>query len=391
MLSQVPGTPEEPPAGPQPGRRLEDRLDALGEQIDGQLDELYPPSPAPQAVQALLAQAAFRGQLTETQMRALSRRVHDTLTAPVRHLIEAGGQRWRHGLMLVAIDALGGDGARFAPLAAAVEGIHTGSLIVDDVQDAAVLRRGRPAAHQVFGLPTALNAGTAAYFAFDTAIRRTAADDPPLRAALYEAYSGVLRAAHAGQALDLQGHSLEVEQALRSGCNRSLAQVVLLTHRLKSGVVVGASLEMAGLVSGANAETCAALYAFGAAVGTAYQIADDIADLDGVCRGGQATKSVGEDLHNGKVTVPFVHAVALAPQDAGQMWRWVAHGRATAQQVERAITMLHECGAVQASTSEADTVFAAGWQQLDVRLPASREKELVHDMAWWVVNQHRVA
>ncbi|MCY0924045.1 polyprenyl synthetase family protein [Streptomyces sp. H27-G5] len=99
--------------------------------------------------------------LSADALDGMGRRLHHALVMPVRYLVEAGGARWRPQLLLAVIDLLGGDSTRYLPLAAAMEVMHTGSLMVDDVQDQATLRRGRTPAHAVFGPASTINAGTA--------------------------------------------------------------------------------------------------------------------------------------------------------------------------------------------------------------------------------------
>ncbi|MFI6056448.1 polyprenyl synthetase family protein [Streptomyces violascens] len=323
------------------------------------------------------------------QIRArLSERVHKALTVPVREVTDAGGRRWRPMLVGQVITLLGEDAERFAPVLAALEIAHAGSLIVDDIEDAAPMRRGRPAAHTVHGLPTALNAGTNAYFALDNALRRCVPDDPLLRGRLYEVYLQALRAAHTGQALDIQGHSRDMDQAVVTGNADTLLQLVRLTHRLKSGAMVAAGFEMAALLTGVDPRLRQELAAFGSAVGTAYQIGDDAADLRGVTRGDVRTKRAAEDLHNGKTTMPLAHAVHLLPRERLRtIWQWIRDGTASDVQVSEILTDVEGCGAGALCTAEAQEMVERAWDRLHPLLPASTLTDLLYDSARLVVNR----
>jgi len=327
----------------------------------------------------------------------LARRVREGLGVPLRDLIESGGQRWRPGLMLHTIDMLGGDAERFGPMVAALEAIHAGSLIIDDVEDGAQLRRGRPSTHEVFGAPTALNAGTAAYFALSRAIGEAiphtpegAADsEAAVRADAYEAYLSGMLAAHAGQALDIQGHHREWDEAVAGGDNRTLLDCLRLTYSLKSGAMEGASLQIAALVSGATREVARALREFGAAMGTAYQTSDDVADLYGVPRDGRATKRIGEDLHNAKVTMPLAHAVTLLPTARlRQLWDLISHGSAEADTVREVVAELERCGAVAACAHEARTRLDDAWRTLEPYLPDTPQAGYLHAIARHVMQRN---
>ncbi|MGW2255712.1 polyprenyl synthetase family protein [Kitasatospora sp. NPDC001660] len=324
--------------------------------------------------------------------RGLAGRLHRALTAPVRHLTNAGGQRWRPVLAWEATGLLGGDSERCGLLIAAVELLHTGSLIVDDVQDASPLRRGRPAVHTVFGMPTAVNAGTAAYFLWDRAVQLTFPDDAARCGELRALALSLLRAAHAGQALDIHGHREEMDEAVTGGDRHAVLDMVRLTHRLKSGAPAAGALEAAGVVTGAGPELRGALAAFGSAVGTAYQIADDVADLRGVMRDGVPTKQAAEDLRGGKVTMPLAHAVGRLPQrQLILLWQQLREGSGSAGAVAEAYRELDSCGAVKACLDEADQLMSNAWMQLEPLLPSAGRSRLLYELAASVVRFDRVA
>ncbi len=365
--------------------------------VDAFLEQMYPASPSPSpspdsgaggdSGRELLAATATWDRLPEAFARQVGADLHRSLVAPVRHLLEAGGQRWRSGLVLQTVDALDGDAEACGPLVAGTELMHSGSLVVDDVEDDSPTRRGRPAAHLVFGVSVALNAGTLSYFAFDRAVRQVFADDPHRQAHAYRLYLTALRAAHAGQALDLHGHHRDMDAALRDGSNAALMERVMLTHRLKTGSLEGAVLQIAGVACGAPEPVHQALAAFGTAVGTAYQIRDDIADLYGVIRAGRATKQAGEDLRNARVTMPLVHAVGLLPRaTVEQFWHTVRTGGADSAFVASTARQLEECGALTACATQATSLFDHAWQRLRPLLPATPATALLHRMAHQLVH-----
>ncbi|MFF9896944.1 polyprenyl synthetase family protein [Streptomyces longispororuber] len=322
----------------------------------------------------------------------LAPRLHEALVRPVRHLVDGGGRRWRPYLMAKVIETLGGDSRRFGPILAAGELMHTGSLIVDDVEDGAGLRRGTRAAHLVYGMPVALNAGTAAYLAFHRALCAVVPDDAALRSAVQDVYLRALRAAHAGQGLDIAGLSTEMDTAVATGDPRALLDHVRLTHRLKSGVPVRAAFEVAALLTGAPARVRGGLGRYGEAIGVAYQITDDVLDLRGVVHEGVPTKAVAEDLRNGKVTMPLAHAVALLPRRRmGELWRRAREGRWTPESLREDVAVLTRCGALQACVEEADRLLDAAWRDLRPDLPRNRAALFVRAVARHTVHRARVA
>src|SRR5262249_3543912 len=158
--------------------------------------------------------------------------------------------------------------------------LHTGSLIVDDVEDRSVVRRGGPTCHEVYGEALAINAGNAAYFLSQVLVNESKLTDAQ-KLRHYDLYFEALRAAHAGQAIDLDGLDAFMPLAVESGDGESLEQRVLAIHRLKSAVPVR-SLAMLGAVIGGGAQAqVEGLGHFFEMIGLAFQIMDDALNLRG--------------------------------------------------------------------------------------------------------------
>ena len=211
----------------------------------------------------------------------------------MRYSLTGGGKRIRPVLTLEFCRLTGGDPEAALPLGAALEMIHTYSLIHDDLpcMDNDDFRRGRPACHKAFGEDIALLAGDGLLtLAFQTALSAGAL--PAERAV--EATSLLARAAGAagmigGQVMDLanQGGTADLE-TLRE------------TDRLKTGALIRAAAEMGCIAAGASEGQRAAAVAYAAAVGLAFQIVDDMLDLTG--DPAALGKATGSDAANGKCT-----------------------------------------------------------------------------------------
>ncbi|MFE6338944.1 polyprenyl synthetase family protein [Streptomyces sp. NPDC057798] len=369
---------------PSPTRAVEPP-DALTQHLDC----LYPPVPSASLTSQFLAGSG--GDDHDEHNALLDRRLHEALILPVRHLLDSGGRRWRPRVMAAAMEALGQDSQRYWPLMAACELGHTGSLMIDDIQDDSPLRRGQPAAHTRFGAPTTINAGTTAYFAMELAIQQVLPAAPGLQASVYHSYLSGWRAAHAGQALDLQGHRREMSRALDTGEFHQLLRTVDTTHRLKSGAPVRASMDIAALVAAATDGQRAALAALGEAIGTAYQIIDDVADLKGVFDHRGATKRVAEDLHNTKVTYPLVHAMALLPPaEARRVWTSLCNDP-QADGITHVAELIATSGALDRCEESARRLLDEAWAALEAEVPDSREREHLRVLVLSTVFQERVA
>ncbi|MEH6373294.1 polyprenyl synthetase family protein [Streptomyces sp. KLMMK] len=367
---------------------LEDFMRRIGRITRAEVRRFYPDTADPRALGAL-AGLEDHAPLDE----ASSREVYAGLVLPVRHLTDLGGKPWRSFASACVMALFCEAGDRYRPLMAVAELLHTGSLIVDDVEDASPMRRGGPTVHEVFGAPTAINAGTAAYFVFDRVADDVLPDDPALRLRVHRAYLRALRAGHAGQALDIAGHEQAMDTAVATGDASVLLQRLHSTHRLKSGLPVRMFAEASALLSGAGEAETAAVGAYFEALGVAYQISDDVADLRGigtVRHGGRrrAAKRVAEDLLNGKVTVPLAHAVPLLPADRLRaVWESVRGGRATPRTAEAVAAVLTECGAVDAARAQARALLEEAWPALDRALPPTMPKAILRGLGWYAAER----
>jgi geranylgeranyl diphosphate synthase type II len=211
----------------------------------------------------------------------------------IRYSVFAGGKRIRPILCLLACDSVGGRTADALPAAAALEMIHTFSLIHDDLpgMDDDDWRRGRRANHIVFGEGMAILAGDALLnLAFETlagAPLGRARDPRQLWKTVGTATgtNGMI----GGQALDL----------LYEGKQVSFGDVLGM-HRRKTGALLSGSLRLGALIGGASAARLRAFDAYGARIGLAFQITDDILNVKGTRR--QTGKSTGSDRAKGKAT-----------------------------------------------------------------------------------------
>lgn len=220
-----------------------------------------------------------------------------------RYSLLAGGKRIRPVLMLAVAFMLGQPAGHVMPFACAVELIHTYSLIHDDLpcMDDDDLRRGRPTCHKVFGEAMAVLAGD--YLlnrAYEVLLDAIDPERPETVAAarLISRAAGV-RGMIGGQVLDLAAERQKPDAS-------ALEQM----HRMKTGALLSAPVEAAALLACADAMTSGSLTAFGAAIGLAFQIRDDI--LDVTSNTTILGKTSGKDDRDGKSTYVSLHGLAEA-------------------------------------------------------------------------------
>ena len=245
------------------------------------------------AVQSLLAAAVAQGDAALDRELPAADRGPARLHAAMRYAVFAGGKRLRPALVLAACRACGGTDAACAPGLAAVELLHTYTLIHDDLpaMDDDDLRRGRPTCHKTFDEATAILAGDALQAqAFAAAVKLGA----PAVVALADA-AGSLGVV-GGQQEDLDAEGVVPDPAARG---RDLALLERI-HRGKTAALIRASCLLGGIAAHANPAQLAALTAYGEALGLAFQIADDV--LDATADAKTLGKTPGKDAKAGKLT-----------------------------------------------------------------------------------------
>lgn len=224
----------------------------------------------------------------------------------MRYSVFAGGKRLRPILCMAGAEAVGGDPAKVMFCACAMEMVHTYSLIHDDLpaMDDDEFRRGVPTSHTVYGEGMAVLAGdgllTQAMVLLCDA-RETTGLDP---SRVLEASRVVMKAAGylgmvGGQALDLASENLKPDLA-----------TVQYMHAMKTGALIAASVQSGAILAGGDADQVSKLVRYGRRIGLAFQIADDLLDLEGDFNA--LGKTVGADQARGKMTYPAVVGTAQA-------------------------------------------------------------------------------
>lgn len=234
------------------------------------------------------------------------------LQKAIRYSLFAPGKRVRPALVFASADALGLEWNDVLPIAVALEMVHVFSLIHDDLpaMDDDDLRRGQPTNHKVFGEAMAILAGDALL----------AQAFVPLTELNQNRFSGdaiinvIRELAHAtGVAGMIGGQVIDMES---EGKNIDLDRLKVL-HRLKTGALIRFAVVAPALLSGQNQNTLTALDAYAQNAGLAFQIADDILDVEG---GAEIGKDVGSDARRGKSTYPAILGMEAAKMERARVF-----------------------------------------------------------------------
>ncbi len=279
-----------------------------------------------------------------------------SLREPVERFAARRGKRIRFGLMQASYQLAGGRHSFPDALGEAVEWLHAGSLVIDDIQDSSDTRRGRPTMHRRLGVPLAINAGNWMYFRA-LEILTEAPLSGAIRSALVEAMVTAGRSCHEGQALDLAATVDGTPPEYWMETAQRISQ-------LKTGTLVELAATMGAIAAGGSPPLITSLAQFGRGVGTALQMRNDLDELASVAvrdddlRGRRMTWpwAWAVEIHGAAVVRPLqdrlVEAAALARSGkpdslrglAGQLHKLVADDgdRRIAELLQRSIRLLAE-------------------------------------------------
>lgn len=216
-----------------------------------------------------------------------------------QYIVGAGGKRVRPALLLLMCGVLGCTDPRRHTLAAVVEFIHTATLLHDDVVDESTLRRGRDTANQVFGNAASVLVGD---FLYSRAFQMMV-DCGEMR--IMRVLADATNVIAEGEVLQLMNmHDAHLDEA-----------DYLRVIRAKTAKLFEASARLAAILAGADADTEDACATYGQALGAAFQVVDDVLDYEGDAA--ELGKNLGDDLREGKVTLPVICTLRRCqPQEA---------------------------------------------------------------------------
>ncbi len=285
------------------------------------------------------------------------------------HLIGGGGKRMRPMLTLACGSLLGYSGARHHKLAAAVEFIHTATLLHDDVVDGSGMRRGKRTANLIWGNPASVLVGD---FLFSRAFELMV-EDGSLR---------VLKILSHASAVIAEGEvdQLTAQRRIETGEDHYLEII-----SAKTAALFAAACRVSPVVAEASEDAEDALEAYGKNLGIAFQLSDDVIDYasDSATMG----KGVGDDFRDGKMTLPVILAYARGGEQDRAFWRSAIGGERTADEdLAHATRLLSQTDAL-ADTLERARQYARRAIDALAMFPASKAKSALTEAAEFAVSR----
>jgi len=298
----------------------------------------------------------------EIDLEALNKNLNN----PVRDFILRGGKRWRPTLFLVSLNLFGLNWKEYLDVAVALELAHNGTLIIDDIEDSAELRRGKPTIHKMFGVDVAINAGNTMYFLPLCILQKRKYKDQQQELKILQIYNEEMVNVHFGQTVDITWHNrpakVKVEEYLEM-C------------RLKSGGLVRMATRMACVLAGKNQDFENNFKKFAELAGIAFQIKDDA--LEFAENGKEFGKSFGNDISEGKMSLPVIFTLKkVSEKDKKKLLKIIGMHTKNKKLLKEAMNIIKKSGAVKESLKYAEDLIDKAWQDIKPHLPKDRPKEL---------------
>lgn len=321
-----------------------------------------PVADATQAMDHLIA-------ATRDGMEAVNRLILSRSDSPVdmvpevaNHLLDSGGKRLRPMLTIASAQAFGGSGENEIRFAAAVEFMHNATLLHDDVVDESTMRRGRPAARTIWGNQASVLVGD--FLLGQAFLMMVESKDLDALGVLAKAASVIAEG--------------EVFQLAKAGDLETTAEDYEKIIHAKTATLFEAATEVGAMAGGADPVARKALAAYGRELGMAFQLVDDVLDYGGAR--GTLGKNTGDDLREGKMTLPVILALAAGTDEEKALIASVL-GKPEAGEgdVDAVVSIFNRYGTLRDTMAKAQRHAEAAREAL-ADLPASVERDILFDV-----------
>jgi geranylgeranyl pyrophosphate synthase len=311
----------------------------------------------------------------ERKMREVSHIEYEQLRATLDYILGSGGKRLRPALVLLSSKFYPTDMEKVTSLAAAVETLHTATLVHDDLIDNAFLRRGNPTLNTLW----------------DSAATVLTGDYLFARAAAFAAETKSVRVVSIFAQTLMTICSGELNQIFSSEGEPPTATAKEYYYQRiysKTASLFAASTEAGAVLSGAPQTEAQALRDYGYNLGMAFQIVDDILDFTG--NEGDLGKPIGSDLRQGIITLPTICFLEAHPDNetVTRVLNSRGEGNDEARVLQPAVEMIKESGAIESSTVEAEKFAARSRDALSI-LPRNEYRQAMLDLADFVVERQK--
>ena len=308
--------------------------------------------------------------------RALTHSKLPRLSGAMMHLVEGGGKRLRATLPWLVAKAVGDTHSGLLDVGAAIEIIHNFTLVHDDIMDDDDVRRGRPAVHVEYDLPTAINAGDAMLAIAFEAMAVAEGIEPELLPFLVKRIGRMVRKCSEGQQLDIEFEDREVV---------SEEEYIEMIHG-KTAAMFLTCAEVGSHLAGADEDIIQCMHDWGLALGLCFQLMDDLIDV--LSDSDTLGKPSGSDVAQGKRTLMVIHALRQpASQAKDDLLAVLGKGdNVTAEQVARGHQALHDLGSIEYAKAKAEAYHRKAHDCLD-RIPENPALKALRELTDYQLNR----
>jgi geranylgeranyl pyrophosphate synthase/predicted secreted hydrolase len=347
-------------------------MDAMRERIDRHIENFLPPVLEASHLERYIGAPRW---LHEPDAYA------EMLTDPVWDLVSRRGKRWRPLFAVLMLDALGCDPYPYEELLSVLgELLHTGALVIDDIQDRSLLRRGDECIHLRYGDDVAISAANTLYFLPSVLVSEHPLLTQAQRLAIHEITSEQMLSAHFGQALDIYWSRNMDPEHLERWMSDSQEEKILQMYAQKTSAPLVALAKVASMLSETDSKTSRGCIDFARDLGVGYQVVDDIQNFS---TSPEWRKSRGEDLAEGKMTMVLYHALRrLHGPDRGRLEEILCAPsvRQSPEGLAEAIDLVCRSGALEECRNRAEQIVEDSWVAVSENLQPSESKIILRTL-----------
>ena len=307
--------------------------------------------------------------------------INKAINEPLWDFLSRGGKRWRPALFLMIVELLDKDPRKFVDLAVIFELIHNGTLIVDDIEDLSLHRRGKPTLHLIYGEDIAINAGNLLYFLPLKVLekyRENLSQHQIVK--IYQVYIDEMLKLSFGQSTDIAWHKGLVNDF------QITERAYLQMCAFKTGGLSRMACKIAAIVGGGDERLIEVFGRFGESLGVIFQIQDDILNITESALSDK--KGLGDDVTEGKRSLPVIYALNNLPKIKAKRIIEILLLHTTDQRlIQEAINLINEGKGIVGSQKTMEKLFTDTWNRLEPLLEKSEKKDKLYQLARFLMRR----
>jgi geranylgeranyl pyrophosphate synthase len=302
------------------------------------------------------------------------------LIKPAWDFLGRGGKRWRPVLFLLVTEGIGGDIEKVKDFVVIPELVHSGTIIIDDIEDDSQFRRGKPCLHKIFGLDIAINAGNFLYYLpLLVLIKNKNKFESDVLVKAYETYIQEMINISFGQGTDIYWHR---------GMTKEISEKEYLQMcAFKTGTLTRMAAKLAVVLSGGDEKLAEKIGQVAETIGIAFQIQDDILNLTGE-EFAKGKGGLGEDITEGKRSLIVIHTLEKASKKDKKKLIKILGMYTTNQKIRNeAIEIIKKHGSIEYAKEKARSLIKETWKEVDKLLPKSKAKERLNEFVNYLIER----